>query len=103
SMSPPRIAPGMLPRPPRMIMMKAFSSGCSPIIIIILGGLGSIPGAILGGDAAQAAENDNDEGLQQWLLAHHRVELEDRRHERPAGGGEGEADREREAVDDVHV
>ena len=32
SMSPPRMAPGMLPSPPRMMMMNAFSSGCSPII-----------------------------------------------------------------------
>ena len=27
SISPPRIAPGMLPRPPKMMMMNAFSSG----------------------------------------------------------------------------
>src|SRR5215813_11168042 len=32
SIRPPRMAPGRLPSPPRMMMMNAFRSGCSPII-----------------------------------------------------------------------
>ena len=51
------------------------------------------------GDAAQATQDDDDERLQQRLLAHHRVELEDRRHERAGRRGQREADGEGEAVD----
>src|SRR5262245_62106021 len=55
------------------------------------------------GDAAESAENDDDERFQERLLAHHRVELEDRGHERSAGRRQREADRERKAVDHVYV
>ena len=46
---PPTTAPGSEPIPPRTAAVKAFTPGVKAFTAAVLGGIGSLPGAVVGG------------------------------------------------------